>query len=52
MKISAELDGDEGRWYIRVEIAGRPFFFTAPDSADIAEEIKAAIAKVMADAQH
>ena len=52
MSVSCELDPDEGRWFIRVEIDGRPHFFTAPDTVDIAEEIRADIAKALADAQH
>lgn len=45
--VSCELDADEGRWFIRVEVDGKPHFFAAPDTADIADEIRADLRKAL-----
>ncbi len=40
INVSAEHDADEGRWFIRVEVDGIPHFFTAPDTVNLADEIR------------
>lgn len=47
IKVSCELNDEESCWYVRVEIDGKPHFFTAPDTADIAQEIRCDIVQAM-----
>lgn len=47
IRVSCELNDEESCWYIRVEIDGKPYFFTASDTADIAEQIRCDIVLAM-----
>ena len=47
VRVSCELNEEESCWFIRVEIDGKPHFFTAPDTADIAQEIRCDIVQAM-----
>ena len=47
VRVSCELNEEECCWFIRVEIDGKPFFFTAPDAADIVQEIRCDIEQAM-----
>ena len=47
VRVSCELNDEECVWYIRVEIDGKPHFFTAPDTADIVQEIRCDIVQAM-----
>ena len=47
IRVSCELNDEECCWYIRIEIDGKPLFFTAPDTVDIAQEIRCDIVQAM-----